>query len=64
MNVGAHKGRPYESFHSVKAAGAADEQSPPSFSRDCAGGLPVGELGRVGRVCESGPILPEPQFAL
>ena len=38
-----HKGRPYESFDSGKAVGAADGQSPPGFSRDHAGG-PEGRL--------------------
>ena len=40
---GDHKGRPYESFDSGNAAGAADGQSPPGFSRDHAGG-PEGRL--------------------
>ena len=41
---GDHKGRPYESFDSGNAAGAADGQSPPGFSRDHAGGPAVGDF--------------------
>ena len=41
---GDHKGRPYESFDSGNAVGAADGQSPPGFSRDHAGGRPVGDF--------------------
>ena len=41
---GDHKGRPYESFDSGNAVGAADGQSPPGFSGDHAGGPPVGDF--------------------
>ena len=41
---GDHKGRPYETFDSGDAVGAADGQSPPSFSRDHAGGPAVGDF--------------------
>ena len=41
---GDHKGRPYESFDSGNAVGAADGQSPPGFSRDHAGGPAAGDF--------------------